>query len=61
MSYSLIVLLILAACQPTVPAGPPTEIPFPTVTVGQRVTGNLTTPSARSGVLPVQFGDERTS
>ncbi len=53
---SLIVLLLLAACQPTVPLGPTTEIPFPTMTVGQRISGDLTTPSARG--IAVQFGND---
>ena len=36
---------------------PPTEIPFPTMTVGQRISGDLSTPNARSGILPNQAGD----
>ena len=53
----IIVLLMITACQPTSPASPPTEIPFPTMTVGQRISGDLSTPNARSGILPNQAGD----
>ncbi len=59
--YSIILLFIVAACQSTVPSGPPTDIPFPTMTVGQRISGDLNTPGARTGIVPAQFGGNDTS
>ena len=56
--YSIIVLFIITACQSTVPSGPPTDIPFPTMTVGQRLSGDLNTPGARTGIVPAQFGSD---
>jgi hypothetical protein len=48
----LILLLLTAACQPTGNIGGlPTDIPFPTMTVGQRLDGQLPTPGGRPDVL----------
>lgn len=47
----LFTMLIISACQ-TTPITNPTDIPFPTMTVGQSLIGDLTTPSVRSGILP---------
>ncbi len=43
----LIIVLLLAACQPATDSLFPTEIPFPTVTAGQRLSGVLPSPGAR--------------
>lgn len=59
--FLTIVLLTLVACQPTTVVGPPTDIPFPTMTVGQRLEGNLSTPGAQSGILPGQFTENNTA
>ncbi|MEO1646088.1 MAG: hypothetical protein AAFR67_12940, partial [Chloroflexota bacterium] len=50
---SFIVLSALVACQPAPTTGLPTDVPFPTVTVGQQLSGNLPTPGARTGLLPI--------
>lgn len=47
-----IVLSLLVACQPAPITGLPTDAPFPTMTVGQSVSGALPTPGARTGILP---------
>lgn len=54
----IIVLVIVSACQSALPTGPPTDIPFPTMTVGQRISGDLNTPGARTGIVPAQFGSD---
>lgn len=47
----LIIVILLAACQPVQAPAYPTDIPFPTMTVGQRVDGQLSS----SGSNPQQF------
>jgi hypothetical protein len=48
ITLTLILLVVLAACQPEQPAAiGPTAIPFPTMTIGQRVTGLLTPAAGR--------------
>lgn len=56
--FLTIVLLIITGCQPTSISSPPTEIPFPTMTVGQRISGDLTTPSANNGLFPNQVAND---
>ncbi len=46
----LIILLLLAACQPATDSLFPTEIPFPTITPGQRLSGMLPSPGVRLDV-----------
>ncbi|MGJ3240219.1 MAG: hypothetical protein ACFE0Q_16040 [Anaerolineae bacterium] len=61
MLLLIIVLFAMTACQPVSPAGPATDIPFPTMTVGQRVSGALSTPNVRSGLLPGQVSNPQDS
>src|SRR5687768_11153838 len=51
ITFTLLLILVLAACQPEQPmALGSTAIPFPTMTIAQRVTG-LLTPAANRPIM----------